>query len=62
MVRAPCCDKIGLKKGPWTREEDQRLTSYIQQNGHSNWRALPKLSGWLVFELFPVTSADNFNA
>lgn len=46
MVRAPCCDKMGLKKGQWTHGEDQRLISYILQNGHPNWRALPKLAGW----------------
>ncbi|CAH9095305.1 unnamed protein product [Cuscuta epithymum] len=47
MVRAPCCDKTGLKKGPWTPEEDHILVSYIQSNGHANWRALPKLAGLL---------------
>ncbi|KAL8158332.1 hypothetical protein AgCh_002867 [Apium graveolens] len=47
MVRAPCCEKMGLKKGPWSNEEDQILISYIQQNGHGNWRALPKLAGLL---------------
>ncbi|KAF5202223.1 Myb-related protein zm1 [Thalictrum thalictroides] len=46
-VRAPCCDKIGLKRGPWTPAEDQRLVSYVQKNGHSNWRALPKQAGLL---------------
>ncbi|XP_057962336.1 transcription factor MYB4-like [Malania oleifera] len=45
MERAPCCEKMGLKKGPWTREEDQILISYIQKYGHENWRALPKLAG-----------------
>ncbi|MED6207733.1 hypothetical protein PIB30_038457 [Stylosanthes scabra] len=45
MVRAPCCEKMGLKKGPWTPEEDQILTSYIQKHGHGNWRALPKQAG-----------------
>ncbi|KAG7018791.1 Transcription factor MYB15, partial [Cucurbita argyrosperma subsp. argyrosperma] len=45
MVRAPCCEKMGLKKGPWTTEEDQILISYIKKHGHSNWRALPKLAG-----------------
>jgi len=45
MVRAPCCEKMGLKKGPWTQEEDQTLISYIQKHGHGNWRALPKLAG-----------------
>ncbi|RZC68865.1 hypothetical protein C5167_032022 [Papaver somniferum] len=47
MVRAPCCEKMGLKKGPWTAEEDQTLVSYIQQFGHGNWRALPKQAGLL---------------
>ncbi|KAK2984991.1 hypothetical protein RJ640_005759 [Escallonia rubra] len=47
MVRAPCCEKMGLKKGPWTLEEDRVLISYVQQNGHGNWRALPKLAGLL---------------
>ncbi|KAE7997821.1 hypothetical protein FH972_002422 [Carpinus fangiana] len=47
MVRAPCCEKMGLKKGPWTSEEDQILINYIQQYGHGNWRALPKQAGLL---------------
>ncbi|KAK9991812.1 hypothetical protein SO802_026797 [Lithocarpus litseifolius] len=47
MVRAPCCEKMGLKKGPWTPQEDQILISYIQKNGHANWRALPKQAGLL---------------
>uniref|UniRef100_A0A0A0L8A0 Uncharacterized protein n=1 Tax=Cucumis sativus TaxID=3659 RepID=A0A0A0L8A0_CUCSA len=47
MVRAPCCEKLGLKKGPWTTEEDEILIAYINKHGHSNWRALPKLAGLL---------------
>lgn len=45
MVRSPCCDENGLKKGPWTTEEDQKLVDYIQKHGHGSWRALPKLAG-----------------
>ncbi|KAF7823064.1 transcription factor MYB41-like [Senna tora] len=45
MGRAPCCDKDGLKKGPWTPEEDLRLTNYIQTHGPGNWRTLPKNAG-----------------
>ncbi|KAL0353169.1 UNVERIFIED_CONTAM: Transcription factor [Sesamum angustifolium] len=45
MGRAPCCDKNGLKKGPWTPEEDQKLIDYIQKNGYGNWRTLPKNAG-----------------
>ncbi|XP_031108894.1 transcription factor MYB4-like [Ipomoea triloba] len=47
MVRAPCCEKMGMKKGPWTPEEDQILTSFIQRYGHENWRALPRQAGLL---------------
>lgn len=45
MGRPPCCDESGLKKGPWTPEEDHKLVKYIQNNGHGSWRALPKLAG-----------------
>ncbi|XP_010492571.1 PREDICTED: protein ODORANT1-like [Camelina sativa] len=47
MGRQPCCDKVGLKKGPWTIEEDKKLINFILTNGHCCWRALPKLSGLL---------------
>ncbi|KAL8048187.1 hypothetical protein ABFX02_07G048500 [Erythranthe guttata] len=47
MVRAPCCEKMGLKKGPWSTEEDQILISFIHKHGHGNWRALPKQAGLL---------------
>ncbi|MFS7930550.1 putative transcription factor MYB-HB-like family [Helianthus anomalus] len=47
MVRAPCCERMGLKKGPWTREEDEILVNYVNKYGHDNWRALPKLAGLL---------------
>ncbi|KAK7275059.1 hypothetical protein RIF29_16166 [Crotalaria pallida] len=45
MGRSPCCDESGLKKGPWTQEEDQKLVNYIEKHGHGSWRALPKLAG-----------------
>ncbi|GMY17288.1 transcription factor MYB93 [Fagus crenata] len=45
MGRSPCCDENGLKKGPWTPEEDEQLVQYIQKHGHGSWRALPKLAG-----------------
>ncbi|KAK7285885.1 hypothetical protein RJT34_20670 [Clitoria ternatea] len=46
-MRTPCCERMGLKKGPWTAEEDQILISHIQRYGHGNWRALPKQAGLL---------------
>ncbi|KAL1821700.1 hypothetical protein DCAR_0418132 [Daucus carota subsp. sativus] len=45
MGRSPCCDKNGLKKGPWTQEEDSKLMQYIQTHGPGNWRILPKNAG-----------------
>ncbi|KAI3454668.1 hypothetical protein Pfo_011331 [Paulownia fortunei] len=45
MGRPPCCDKIGVKKGPWTPEEDIILVSYIQEHGPGNWRAVPTNTG-----------------
>ncbi|XP_058098277.1 transcription factor MYB30-like [Magnolia sinica] len=47
MVRAPCCEKVGLKKGAWTAEEDRKLKAYVEINGPGNWRALPKNAGLL---------------
>ncbi|KAL7238854.1 hypothetical protein ACSBR2_004869 [Camellia fascicularis] len=47
MGRKPCCDKKGLKKGPWTPEEDEILIDYIKKNGHGSWRSLPNLAGLL---------------
>ncbi|XP_022935181.1 myb-related protein 306-like [Cucurbita moschata] len=47
MGRPPCCDKQGVKKGPWTPEEDIVLVSYIQRHGPANWRAVPANTGLL---------------
>ncbi|TKY58873.1 myb proto-oncogene protein [Spatholobus suberectus] len=47
MGRQPCCDKVGLKRGPWTIEEDHKLMNFILNNGIHCWRTVPKLSGLL---------------
>ncbi|XP_078436264.1 myb-related protein P-like [Wolffia australiana] len=47
MGRAPCCEKVGLKKGRWTAEEDEILVNYIKANGEGSWRSLPKKAGLL---------------
>ncbi|CAA3030130.1 myb-related protein 306-like [Olea europaea var. sylvestris] len=47
MGRPPCCDKVGIKKGPWTPEEDIVLVSYIQEHGPGNWRSVPTNTGLL---------------
>ncbi|MBA0833335.1 hypothetical protein Goarm_017656 [Gossypium armourianum] len=38
-------DKNGLKKGPWSPEEDRILVDYIQKHGHSKWKSVPALAG-----------------
>lgn len=45
MGRTPCCSKVGMKKGPWSIEEDMLLTSYIHLHGEGNWRSLPMNAG-----------------
>ncbi|KAL4355406.1 hypothetical protein GQ457_06G016310 [Hibiscus cannabinus] len=47
MGRPPCCDKVGIKKGPWTPEEDIILVSYIQEHGPGSWRSVPTNTGLL---------------
>lgn len=43
----PCCSKVGLKRGPWTPEEDEVLANYINKEGEGRWRTLPKRAGLL---------------
>nr|CAD1845040.1 unnamed protein product [Ananas comosus var. bracteatus] len=45
MGRAPRGDEQGVKKGPWTAEEDKKLVEYIEKHGHGNWRSLPTSAG-----------------
>ncbi|XP_068322377.1 transcription factor MYB58-like [Pyrus communis] len=40
-----CCDKEQVRRGPWSPAEDLKLVTYIQKNGHHNWRALPRRAG-----------------
>ncbi|WOK96088.1 Myb-related protein P-like [Canna indica] len=47
MGRAPCCEKVGLKRGRWTAEEDDILVKYIAAHGEGSWRSLPKNAGLL---------------
>ncbi|KAL5228148.1 hypothetical protein ABZP36_016413 [Zizania latifolia] len=47
MGRAPCCEKVGLRRGRWTKEEDETLARYIREHGEGAWRSLPKNAGLL---------------
>ncbi|RRT83236.1 hypothetical protein B296_00018161 [Ensete ventricosum] len=42
---SPCCEKAHTNKGAWTKEEDQKLISYIKAHGEGCWRSLPKAAG-----------------
>ncbi|XP_065039587.1 myb-related protein 306 isoform X1 [Musa acuminata AAA Group] len=45
MSTPTCSEEVGVKKGPWTPEEDISLVSYIQEHGPGNWRAVPANTG-----------------
>lgn len=49
MGRIPCCEKDNVKRGQWTPEEDNKLSSYIAQHGTRNWRLIPKNAGFYLF-------------
>ncbi|XP_058741790.1 transcription factor GAMYB-like [Vicia villosa] len=36
---------VALKKGPWTKEEDEILVDHIKKYGEGNWKAVQKNSG-----------------
>ncbi|CAB4272807.1 unnamed protein product [Prunus armeniaca] len=40
-----CVASSGMKKGPWTPAEDQKLLAYVQKHGHGNWQSLPQRAG-----------------
>ncbi|KAL3522145.1 hypothetical protein ACH5RR_014979 [Cinchona calisaya] len=45
MVRPPQNEKPAIKKGPWSYEEDKKLTAYINKYGIWNWSQMPKFAG-----------------
>jgi transcription factor MYB, plant len=49
MGRTPCCEKVGLKKGKWAKEEDEILAYYIKTHGEGSWRSLPKKAGLYIY-------------
>jgi len=57
MGRPPCCEKFGIKKGPWTPEEDIILVSYIQEHGPGNWRLVPSNTGNEYSTLLLISSS-----
>lgn len=45
MVRPPCCEKLALKRGLWTAEEDAKILAHVLKYGTGNWTAVPKKAG-----------------
>jgi transcription factor MYB, plant len=47
MGRRPCCAKEEVKRGSWTREEDDILTAYIKvhHGDEGRWRDVPQRGG-----------------
>ncbi|KAL6896660.1 hypothetical protein ACP4OV_007232 [Aristida adscensionis] len=45
MGKTACCEKVGLRRGRWTADEDQKLASYIAHHGQGSWRSIPKNAG-----------------
>ncbi|CAL5327172.1 unnamed protein product [Camellia sinensis] len=45
MVRPPCCDKLDVRRGHWTEEEDAKILAYVSKHGTGNWTDVPKKAG-----------------
>ncbi|KAK4843359.1 hypothetical protein QYF36_007221 [Acer negundo] len=45
MERPPCDDKLNVKKGIWTAEEDAKILAYVSKHGAGNWTAVSKKAG-----------------
>ena len=43
-----CDTTAGLKRGPWTPEEDRKLLAYVQEHGHGSWSSLPQKAGHIL--------------
>ena len=53
-VRIPCCEKDNVKRGQWTPEEDNKLSSYIAQHGSRNWCLIPKNVGLCCYPIIMI--------
>ncbi|KAH0705133.1 hypothetical protein KY289_010209 [Solanum tuberosum] len=61
MGRAPCCSKVGMKKGPWSIEEDMLLTNYIHLHGEGLLRCGKSCRLRWVNYLRPGIKRGNFS-
>ncbi|XP_057497484.1 transcription factor MYB4-like [Actinidia eriantha] len=47
MASAQRFEKVALKKGAWSPDEDRKLIAYIKRYGIWNWRVMPEAAGLL---------------
>ncbi|KAK9272913.1 hypothetical protein L1049_003292 [Liquidambar formosana] len=45
MGRPPCCDKMNVKRGLWTAEEDAKILACLSKYGIGNWTLVPQKAG-----------------
>ncbi|KAJ1435381.1 SANT/Myb domain [Sesbania bispinosa] len=45
MMGSLAAEKLVLRKGPWTHEEDELLIEYVSLHGEGRWSSVAKLTG-----------------
>ncbi|XBH58296.1 myb-related protein Hv33 [Aegilops tauschii subsp. strangulata] len=45
MSKAPRGPRKAVRRGPWSREEDAKLTDHIAKHGLGRWSDIPRLAG-----------------
>ncbi|KAJ1421761.1 SANT/Myb domain [Sesbania bispinosa] len=45
MVRSPCCEKISVKRGTSSAEEDAKILAFVSKHGSGNGTSVSKKSG-----------------
>lgn len=47
-------DEMGIRKGPWTAEEDTILINYIATHGEGRWNSVAKSAGTPLYSVLYV--------
>ncbi|KAK4787351.1 hypothetical protein SAY86_011184 [Trapa natans] len=45
-------DVAGVKRGPWSPDEDQKLVAYIRRYGIWNWTHMPKAARTYMIRMY----------
>lgn len=51
-------NKMGIRKGPWTLDEDTILVDYITTHGEGHWNSVARSAGKLIYFLLINNSID----